>query len=58
MLPHNFSSIGVEVGDIGPRFALESMNNGYLRFTNVRIPRDQMLMKYSQVDDTGQAWSF
>ena len=41
--------IGVEVGDIGPKFGYSESDHGYLRLTNVRIPRDQMLMKYSHV---------
>ena len=28
------------------------MDNGFLRLTNVRIPRDQMLMKYTKVQST------
>ncbi len=40
---------GIEVGDIGPKFGYFGMDNGFLRLSNVRIPRDQMLMKYSQV---------
>ena len=40
------------MGDIGPKFGYFGMDNGFLRLTNVRIPRDQMLMKYSQVNST------
>ncbi|XP_061189326.1 peroxisomal acyl-coenzyme A oxidase 1-like [Saccostrea echinata] len=40
---------GVEVGDIGPKFGFEEIDNGYLRLDNVRIPRENMLMKYSKV---------
>ena len=40
---------GIEVGDIGPKFGYFGMDNGFLRLSKVRIPRDQMLMKYSQV---------
>ena len=40
---------GIEVGDIGPKFGGNSYGNGFLRMSSVRIPRDQMLMKYSQV---------
>lgn len=41
--------LGVEVGEISTRFAHALRDNGYLRLTNVRIPRTQMLMKVSQV---------
>ena len=43
------STSGIKVGDIGPKFGYFGMDNGFLQLTNVRIPRDQMLMKYSQV---------
>ena len=40
---------GVTVGDIGLKFGYEMLDNGFLRFDHVRIPRDQMLMKNAQV---------
>ena len=40
---------GVTVGDIGPKLGYEMIDNGFLRFDHVRIPRDQMLMKNAQV---------
>lgn len=40
---------GIIIGEIGPKLGLNSVNNGYLGFNNVRIPRDQMLMKNAQV---------
>lgn len=44
-----FSPTGIEIGDIGPKFGFEEMDNGYLKLDNVRIPRENMLMKYSKV---------
>jgi acyl-CoA oxidase len=44
---------GIQVGDIGPKFGYFGMDNGFLRLDNVRIPRDQMLMKYAQVQPDG-----
>lgn len=44
---------GITVGDIGPKFAYETMDNGFLRFNNVRIPRDHMLMRFAQVSPDG-----
>ena len=41
--------VGVKVGDIGPKFGYKGMDNGFLQLTNVCIPRDQMLMKYTKV---------
>lgn len=40
---------GVESGDIGPKFGFNSNDNGYLKLSNVRIPRENMLMRYSKV---------
>jgi hypothetical protein len=40
---------GLTVGDIGPKLGFNTMDNGFLRLDNVRIPRENMLMKYSQV---------
>ena len=44
-----FWSPGVDVGDIGPKFGYSSVDNGFLYLDNVRIPRENMLMRYSQV---------
>ena len=35
---------GVEAGDIGPKLGYASKDNGYLIFTNVRIPRRNMVI--------------
>ena len=40
---------GVEVGEISARFGHEVGDNGYLRLTNLRIPRNHMLMRLAQV---------
>ncbi|XP_061337008.1 peroxisomal acyl-coenzyme A oxidase 1-like isoform X2 [Gastrolobium bilobum] len=48
---------GVTVGDIGMKFgngAYNTMDNGVLRFDHVRIPRNQMLMRVSQVTREGK----
>ncbi|XP_033727732.1 peroxisomal acyl-coenzyme A oxidase 1-like [Pecten maximus] len=44
---------GIEVGDIGPKIGFEENDNGYLRVDNVRIPRNNMLMRYSKVLEDG-----
>ncbi|CAD5123903.1 DgyrCDS12210 [Dimorphilus gyrociliatus] len=46
--------LGVQVGDIGPKMGLLGSDNGYLILKNVRIPRTNMLMKYSEVDRNGR----
>mmetsp|Transcript_5093 Transcript_5093/g.4307 ORF Transcript_5093/g.4307 Transcript_5093/m.4307 type:complete len:263 (-) Transcript_5093:706-1494(-) len=45
---------GIEVGDIGPKIGWATKDNGYLKFNQVRIPRENMLMKYTKVDKKGQ----
>ncbi|KAM3922478.1 peroxisomal acyl-coenzyme A oxidase 1-like isoform 2-T2 [Leptodactylus fuscus] len=44
---------GVTVGDIGPKFGFEEVDNGFLKFDKVRIPRENMLMKHAQVHPDG-----
>uniref|UniRef100_A0A8C3B3R2 Acyl-coenzyme A oxidase n=1 Tax=Cyclopterus lumpus TaxID=8103 RepID=A0A8C3B3R2_CYCLU len=44
---------GIVVGDIGPKFGFNEVDNGYLKLENVRIPRDNMLMKYAKVEPDG-----
>ncbi|CAH0724578.1 unnamed protein product, partial [Brenthis ino] len=44
---------GIKVGDIGAKMALNPVNNGFIGFDNVRIPRRQMLMKHAQVLEDG-----
>nr|XP_004655256.1 peroxisomal acyl-coenzyme A oxidase 1 isoform X1 [Jaculus jaculus] len=44
---------GITVGDIGPKFGYEEMDNGFLKMDNYRIPRENMLMKYAQVKPDG-----
>jgi len=40
---------GVTVGDIGPKFGYDTVDNGFLRLDQVRVPRENMLMKNAQV---------
>ena len=44
---------GIELGDIGPKFGYNSKDNGYMIMNNVRIPRTNMLKRYSEVDSEG-----
>jgi acyl-CoA oxidase len=45
---------GVEVGDIGPKYGYDGKDNGYLKLTNVKIPRENMLMKFAKVSKDGE----
>jgi acyl-CoA oxidase len=44
---------GVDSGEIGPKFGYNSKDNGWMTLKDVRIPRDQMLSKYSGIDREG-----
>ncbi|XP_049577730.1 peroxisomal acyl-coenzyme A oxidase 1 isoform X2 [Syngnathus scovelli] len=44
---------GIVVGDIGPKFGFSEVDNGFLKLDHVRIPRENMLMKYAKVDPDG-----
>lgn len=40
---------GIKIGEIGPKLGMKSVNNGYLGFEHVRIPRKNMLMRNNKV---------
>uniref|UniRef100_A0A7E4VAT1 Acyl-coenzyme A oxidase n=1 Tax=Panagrellus redivivus TaxID=6233 RepID=A0A7E4VAT1_PANRE len=44
---------GVTVGDIGPKFGINTNDNGFLRFDHLRIPRRNMFMKNAKVQPDG-----
>lgn len=44
---------GVIVGDIGNKMGYNAVDNGFVRFDHVRVPRRNMLMKHSKVDPDG-----
>lgn len=45
---------GVQAGDLGSKAGYYSKENGYLILKNVRIPRENMLMKYAHVSKDGK----
>lgn len=45
---------GISIGDVGPKRGLDGIDNGWVRFKQVRIPRTNMLMKWSQVTKEGK----
>lgn len=47
---------GITIGDIGKKMGRDGIDNGYIQFTYVRIPRAFMLMRYSQVTRDGQVF--
>lgn len=44
---------GVEVGDIGTKLGYNSIDNGYLMFTQVRIPRKALLSRFVSITKSG-----
>ena len=41
---------GIAVGDIGPKFGFNTMDNGYILFNKVKVPHIGMMAKFSRVD--------
>ena len=37
---------GIDVGDLGPKIAFHTTDNGYLKFSYFRQPRDSLLSRY------------
>lgn len=44
---------GIQIGDIGEKQGRNGISNGYVLFKNVRIPRGNMLMRWSVVTKEG-----
>ncbi|GMS78740.1 hypothetical protein PENTCL1PPCAC_915 [Pristionchus entomophagus] len=44
---------GIIVGDIGPKMAFDTNDNGFLALDNIRVPRKNMLMKHAKVSPDG-----
>lgn len=47
----------VHVGDIGPKFGYNTMDNGFLLLNQVKVPHVNMLAKYSSVDPATNKYS-
>ncbi|KAF4313161.1 Acyl-CoA oxidase [Botryosphaeria dothidea] len=45
----------IHIGDIGPKFGYNTMDNGFLLFNKVKVPHINMLARFSKVDpNTGK----
>lgn len=44
---------GIAIGDIGAKMGRSGVDNGWIQFTNARIPRFNMLQKWCKVDKDG-----
>ncbi len=45
---------GIEIGDIGHKFAWNFKDNGYLAFKDFKIPWESLLMRHSKLDKDGK----
>ncbi|KAF9903307.1 Peroxisomal acyl-coenzyme A oxidase 1 [Linnemannia zychae] len=45
---------GIEIGNLGNKIGFNTIDNGFLRVHNVRIPRSQMMMRNSKVTREGK----
>jgi acyl-CoA oxidase len=45
---------GVEIHDCGYKVGLNGVDNGAIRFTNVRVPRENLLDRFASVDRSGR----
>jgi acyl-CoA oxidase len=45
---------GVEMGDIGPKMGLDHMDNGYLKFSQFRVPKRAMLNRFARISEKGK----
>ncbi|KAJ2374775.1 hypothetical protein IW150_002917 [Coemansia sp. RSA 2607] len=45
---------GVTVGDIGPKFGFNTMDNGFLMLDHVRVPRINLMQRYITVSRDGK----
>lgn len=44
---------GIAIGDIGEKMGRDGIDNGWIQFSSVRIPRQYMLSKFTKVDANG-----
>jgi len=44
---------GIEIGDIGPKYAYFTKDNGYIKFDKYRVPRSAILSKFVNVTKEG-----
>lgn len=51
-LNHNLYP-GVAIGDIGEKMGRDGIDNGWIQFSGVEIPREYMLSKFTKVDREG-----
>ncbi|CEP17474.1 hypothetical protein [Parasitella parasitica] len=52
--PKTYNTLpGINIGDIGKKMGRDGIDNGWIQFTHVRIPRGYMLQKHTKVSRAG-----
>lgn len=46
--------VGVTCGDVGAKAGRHGLDNGWIQFTHVRVPRENMLMRWAAVSAAGE----
>ena len=44
---------GVDVGEMGPKYGFTTNPNGFIRFSNFRVPKDSLLCRYLEISKDG-----
>lgn len=45
---------GIELGDIGRKIGYDGIDNGYVKFNKLRVPRHHMLARFAHVTPEGE----
>jgi len=45
---------GVTIGDCGKKAGMQGVDNGFILFNNIRIPRTNLLNRFSDVTEDGK----
>ena len=45
---------GISVGDVGSKIGYNSVDNGYLSFENYRVPRKNLLSRFTNITREGE----
>ena len=45
---------GIEIGDIGHKNGCDGVDNGWMLFTNYRIPKEALLNWFGDINDAGE----
>ena len=45
---------GLTIGDCGPKFGLNAVDNGFIEFNRFRVPVENLLNKVSGINEKGE----